>query len=85
MALAAEQVFIVAVNTAESTRQFSRASAFTTYGFVPANLAAYKTAWAAADVAYLTAVNTARNTSGLTIGNTGDFGPIAGNIGTIAS
>jgi len=85
MALAVESTFIAAVNAAESVRQFSRASAFATYAFVPANLAAYKTAWAAADVAYLTAVNTARNTSGLTIGNNGDFGPIAGNIGTIAS
>jgi hypothetical protein len=76
MALAAEIVFQTAVSAAESTRQASRASAFTTYGFVAANLAAYKTALAAADVAYITAVNAAANTSGLLMGNIGQTGPI---------
>ena len=85
MATAAESVFIVAVIAAESTRQAAKASAFTTYGYVPANLAAYKAAILAADVAYTTAVNTAANTSGLTLGNAASFGPVGGYIGTIAS
>ena len=85
MASAVEQTFINAVNAAESIRQASKASAFTTYGFVAANLAAYKTALAAADVAYLTAVNTARNSAGILLGTNGDTGPIAGNVGSIAA
>lgn len=76
MALAAEQVFITAVAAAESTRQASKASAFTTYGWVAANYAAYKTALEAADVAYITAVNAAANTSALLMGNIGQSGPI---------
>jgi hypothetical protein len=48
---------IAAYAAAEGVRQQSKAAAFTTYGFVPANLAAYKTALVAADVA-----NEARST-----------------------
>jgi hypothetical protein len=79
MATSAQYTFIQAVAAAEGVRQTAKASAFTTYAFVPANLAAYKTALAAADVAYITAVNTARNTEAETIGTVGDTGPIAGN------
>ena len=85
MATAAEQVFIMSVNAAENVRQAAKASAFTTYGFVAANLAAYRTALVAADVAYITSVNTAMSTSALTLGNNGHLGPIGGYIGTIAS
>jgi hypothetical protein len=84
MATAADQTFIMAVITAESVRQAAKASAFTTYGFVPANLATYKTALASADNAYDTSVNSARNTAVLT-GNVGSFGPIGGYIGTVST
>jgi hypothetical protein len=40
---AAEQTFRNAVAAAEAVRQNSVASAFATYGFVAANLAAYQT------------------------------------------
>ena len=49
MATSAQYTFIQAVAAAEGVRQTAKASAFTTYAFVPANLAAYKTALAAAD------------------------------------
>jgi hypothetical protein len=40
---------------------------------------------AAADVAYQTAVNTARNSAGLVLGTAGDTGPISGNIISMTS
>ena len=67
MATAAESTFINAVIAAESTRQAAKASAFTTYAYTVANLAAYRTALVAVDVAYVTAVNTAANTAGITL------------------
>ena len=76
MASSAEQVFYLAVATAEATRQAAKAAAFTTYAFVPANLTTYRTALSDADVAYITAVNSARDTSNLTLGVLGDGGPI---------
>lgn len=85
MALLAEITFQTAVAVAESTRQVTKAAALVTYGFVQANLAAYKTALAAADVAYITAVNAAANTSGLLMGNIGQSGPIPTVQATIAA
>jgi hypothetical protein len=82
MASAAQYTFISAVAAAEGVRQTSKAAAFSTFqaaGFSAGSLAAYKTSLAAADVAYITAVNTARNTEAETIGTVGDAGPIAGN------
>lgn len=84
MATKLEQAFIVAVNTAESVRQQSKAAAFTTYGFVAANLAAYITALVAADVAFETAVLTAATTAGITPMVVPEQ-PFAGNIANIAS
>lgn len=66
MATAAEQTFYNAVVAANGVRQVAYAAAFTTYGFVAANLAAYKTALVAADVAYITAINSAASTAGIT-------------------
>lgn len=85
MARAVEITFEQAVAAAEGTRQVSKASAFATYGFVAANLAAYITAVAAADVAYTTAVNSAANTSGILMGQAGLTGPIPTVWGTIAA
>ena len=82
MATAAESTFITAVIAAESIRQAAKASAFITYGYVPANLAAYKTALVAADVAYITAVNSASSTAAITF-NTGYTGLIGGYIASI--
>lgn len=76
MALAAEIVFQNAVAVAEAVRQNSKAAAFNTYGFVAANLAAYNIALADADVAYITAVNSAANTADLLLGTQGLSGPI---------
>lgn len=67
---------MAAVAAAEATRQQSKAAAFVTYGYVVANLAAYKIALADADVAYVTAVNTAANTADLQLGTLGLNGPI---------
>lgn len=67
---------MAAVALAEGTRQQSKAAAFVTYGYVAANLAAYKIALADADVAYVTAVNTAANTADLQLGTLGLSGPI---------
>jgi hypothetical protein len=78
MSLATEQTFRNAVALAEGPRQQSKAAARVTYAYDPANLAAYKIALAAADVAYFTAVNTAANTLAETSGNTGMNGPIPG-------
>lgn len=101
MATAAEQTFIAAVRVAEGVRQVAKAAAFTTYGFVQANLAAYLTALEAADNAYIAAVNAAASTlgaAGYTIpnsgtpnpgnvspGNLGQSGPIAGNNATLGA
>jgi hypothetical protein len=85
MATATESTFINAVIAAESTRQGAKAAAFTTYAYVAANLATYKIAVADADVAYSTAVNTARDASNLTLGNVGDTGPFGGYIARILS
>jgi hypothetical protein len=60
---AAEQTYRTAVATAEAVRQNSKSAAFTTYGFIQANYAAYLTALIAADVAYQTAVVAAANTA----------------------
>lgn len=82
MATAAESTFIVAVVAAESIRQAAKAAAFTTYGYVPANLAAYRAALVAADVAYITAVNSASSTAAITF-NSGYTGLIGGNIASV--
>jgi hypothetical protein len=82
MATGAQYTFISAVAAAEGVRQTAKTAAFNTFaaaGFAAGSLATYKTALAAADVAYITAVNTARNTEAETIGTVGDTGPIAGN------
>lgn len=76
MASAVELAYINAVALAEGVRQQSKAAARVTYGFDPANLAAYKIAVADADVAYVTAVNTAANTADLQLGLLGLQGPI---------
>lgn len=78
MSFAGEQTFRAAVIAAEGVRQQSRAAAFTTYGYVAANLAAYKVALNDADAAYYTSVNTAYNTLDETAGNIGFNGPIPG-------
>lgn len=71
MALAAEVTFANALAVAEGVRQVAKAAAFTTWGFAPAGQATYIAAVLAADVAYITAVNTALNASGLTLGTLG--------------
>jgi hypothetical protein len=76
MALAAEQVYYAAVSAAEGVRQASRAAALTTYAYNPANAVAYVTALSDADVAYNTAVISARDASNLLMGNVGDGGPL---------
>lgn len=76
MATAAELTYMAAVQLAEGTRQASKAAAFTTYGFVQANLAAYIIALEDADVAYITAVNTAKNAANIPVGQQGINGPI---------
>jgi hypothetical protein len=85
MALAAEVTFVNAVAAAEGIRQVTKAAALATYGYVQANLAAYIAALAAADVAYITAVNTAANSSGLTLGNAGQSGPLGGRNANIVN
>lgn len=77
MATAAEVTFANAVAAAEGVRQVAKAAAFTTYAFAPAGLATYIAALLAADVAYITAVNAALNTSALTLGNLGQSGPFS--------
>jgi hypothetical protein len=86
MALAADYVFNQAVIAANGVRQASIASAYATFvaaGFTPAAYATYNSAVAAADVAYFTAVNTARNTQGNTIQQAGNTGPVGGNIANL--
>lgn len=87
MASALDQAFIVAVTAAEQTRQNAKATALATYtaaGFTPGARATYATALVAADVAYITAVNSAVSTAGVTL-NSGYSGLIGGNIGTVAT
>jgi hypothetical protein len=87
MATAAEATFWIAVNAAAAVRQVSQASALATYAFVPANLAAYKTALVAADVAYAAAVNSAATSAGIspTVAPE-EIGPLSSSISaTIAS
>lgn len=76
MAIAAEITFMNAVLAAEGTRQNAKYAAFLTYAFVPANLAAYKVALEDADVAYVTAVNAARDAANIQIGLLGINGPV---------
>lgn len=86
MALLTERTFIVAVQVAEGVRQAAKAAAlatFTAAGFTPAAQATYATALAAADVAYITAVNSAANTSGLQLNTLGDTGVHA--VATVAA
>lgn len=84
MASATESTFIAAVIAAEATRQAAKIAAFNTWAFQPgAPYTTYKTAIADADVAYFTAVNTARDASNLTLGNIGDTGPIGGYTGSL--
>lgn len=78
MSFAGEQTFRAAVIAAEGVRQQSKAAAFVTYGYVAANLAAYKVALNDADSAYFSSVNTAFNTMDVPTGNTGLSGPIPG-------
>jgi|SRR5215510_12155960 len=81
MATSAESTFIAAVRTAEGVRQVARAAAFTTYGFVQANLATYLTSLETADNTYISSVNSAANTAGavgITIPNAGTPNP--GNV-----
>lgn len=88
MATAKETTFYQAVMTAEGIRQVAKAAAFTTYGFVPANLAAYITALEAADNAYFTSVNSAGSTlgaAGYTIPNSGSPNPGNVNPGGMAT
>lgn len=85
MASLKEITFALAVTNAEGVRQATKAAAFVTYGYVQANLAAYISAVAAADVAYITAVNSAANTAGILLGNAGESGPIPTVWATIAA
>lgn len=88
MASAADQTFISAVISAETARQFAKGSAYATYqaaGFTPAARTTYVAAALAADVAYSTAVNSARNTAGIGGGTVGDFQPLGGLIGTVST
>ena len=81
MATAAEVTFYQAVSTANQTRQQAYATAFAAYGFVPANLATYRAALVAADVAYVTACNSAASTASISPSvvpeEQGSFGPSA--------
>ena len=72
---AAESTFYQAVTTAEGARQVAYTIANAAY-ITGGSKTTYMTAIAAADVAYFTAVNTARNASGLTLKTIGDIGPI---------
>lgn len=78
MSFSGEQTFRTAVALAESTRQQSKAAAFVSYAYDPANLATYQTAIADADVAYFTAVNTAFNALNESTYLAGFSGPIPG-------
>jgi hypothetical protein len=69
MATAAEGTFWAAVNTANGVKQVAYTTAFNTYqaaGFTPAARTTYAAACLAADVAFVTAFNSAANTAGIT-------------------
>jgi hypothetical protein len=82
MATSTEQTYNTAVTNAASVRQQAYYAALLAYNYVPANYAAYKTALIAADVAYITAVNSAASTAGFHPGVSG-FQPVASNWGRI--
>jgi hypothetical protein len=68
MATAAEATLWLACNAAAGVKQVAYTSAFATYqaaGFTPAARATYVAAILAADVAQVTAINTACNTAGI--------------------
>src|SRR5258708_5625729 len=81
MATAAELTFARAIMAAEGVRQVAKAAAAVTYAFNPANLATYEAALTAADVAYITAVNSAANTLNLAGYTVPNSGPSVGNVG----
>jgi hypothetical protein len=89
MATAADQTFIMACITAETTRQNSRATAYATYqaaGFTPAARATYVTAYVTADNVYGTAVANARVAGATNLaGNVCDFQPYGGYIASVSS
>lgn len=78
----AEQTFRAAVATAEGVKQQAIAVAWTTYavtgGMAPSGLATYITAKADAEVAFITAFNTAYNALNDTTGGLGLNSPIPG-------
>lgn len=78
MSFSGEQTYRAAVALAEGTRQQSKAAAFVTYAYDPANIATYKTAIADADVAYFNSVKVASDALNDTSGVNGLCGPIAG-------
>jgi hypothetical protein len=68
-------------------RQGAKAAAFATYqaaGFTPAARPTYVTAYIAADVAFTTAVNSARSPANPGV-DVASFGPLGGFIGTVAT
>jgi hypothetical protein len=74
-------VFYNAVVAAEAVRQASKVAAFNTWAFQPgAPAVTYVTALADADVACITAVNSAADTSNLLTGTVGHTGPIPWSI-----
>jgi hypothetical protein len=79
MATALEVGYWQAVVNANATRQLAIAAAFAAYGYNPSNLATYKTALVAADIAFVTRVNSASTTAGITPNAVpfmrGGFGP----------
>jgi hypothetical protein len=78
MATAAEATLWQAVANANGVKQVAYTAAFAAYGFVPANLATYKAALVAADVAFVTAYNSAASTAGITpnvVPDENAFGP----------
>jgi hypothetical protein len=66
MATSAEAIYWQAVVNANGVRQAAQQVAFASYGFVAANLATYRAALIAADVAFVTAVDSAASTAGIT-------------------
>jgi len=65
MATAAGTVFALAVGAAEAARQLAKSNAFAAYRFNPAGLSTYNSALVSADLAFLTAVNTAASANGI--------------------
>jgi hypothetical protein len=66
VASAAEATLWQAVVSANAVRQAAQSAALATYAFVPANLAAYRAALVAADVAFVTSINSAASTASIT-------------------